>query len=81
MDQKILKTGDRVRLRLMGDASWVHGFVDLASSNGEAIMVRLDGALRDSKGGMYFSAIPLLVDYQRERVHNFTGDDYELEFQ
>lgn len=76
---KVIEKGDKIRLRRLETDEWTAGIVDIASPNGEAIMVVLDGPIRDAEGGMYLNAIPLIVNYAQSRVFDFNGTSYFMD--
>jgi hypothetical protein len=76
----ILHRGDIVRIRLFGSGhEWCEGRVAVASCNGEAVGLLLDGAVAAS-GGMYVGAIALYVDYLAGTVTDLAGEQFELEY-
>jgi hypothetical protein len=75
-----LKRGDYVRVRQSAKDDWTPAFVALASDCDPAsVMLILDGAVRDSRGGFIANALPLWIDYGKETVFNLWGDSYEIE--
>jgi hypothetical protein len=75
-----LKRGDYVRVRHGEGDAWAPAFVALASdSDPSSVMLMLDGAVRDSRGGFIAKALPLWIDYGKETVFSLWGDSYEIE--
>jgi hypothetical protein len=76
----MLQRGDRVRVRKAETSDdWVPGRVILASENGQAVGLLLDGMVR-AAGGFVGGALPLMIDYERETVRGvLDGTGYEIE--
>ncbi len=76
----ILKQGCLVRIRCLEDDEWCEGIVALASSNGKSVAVTLDGMVRTSGGGIIAGVLPLIIDYETEKVTGLDGTEYEVEY-
>jgi ribosomal protein S27AE len=75
-----LKRGDHVRVRLRPDDDWTRAITAVASdSDPSSVVLLLDGAVRDSRGGFIAKALPLTIDYGAGTVISLFGDPYEIE--
>ena len=69
----MFKVGDEIRIRRKGDTEWTPGIVDIASPNGQSLMVVVADPV-------FRLAIPLMVDYDKGTVRSLTGGEYEIDF-
>jgi hypothetical protein len=79
---RLLKRGDVVRVRLVGDedSDWCVGWVALASNtNPASAMIILNGMVRTRTGGVVGGVLPVTVDYTAEKVTAALMDDSEYD--
>jgi hypothetical protein len=75
-----LKRGGRLRIRLHDPDDWTPAFVEMASDTEPAsLLLRLDGPVRTSDGGLIANLLPIYIDYGQEKVTSVFGDTYEIE--
>lgn len=74
----MLRTGDVVRVRQVGDTHWTEAKVALASPNGKSIALELDGQ-RQNVAYQAFASPHATIDYDAETVIGLTGHEYEVD--
>lgn len=77
-DVAILRKGDVVRVRHVGDSEWCIARVAIASANGKSVALYLDDAVR-ANDGIIAGVLPLNINFEAESVTGLTGDEYEIE--
>lgn len=76
--QRILRTGDLVRVRHEEGDEWCTALVAIASASGKSVALHLDGAVRAGKG-IIVGVLPLNIDYDARTVTSLIGDEYEID--
>jgi len=76
-----LRAGEAIRIRLAGSSDeWIEGRDILASEgNPSSVGLMVSGMVRSGGGAWIGGGLPLIVDYEAQRVTSLIDDEYEIE--
>lgn len=77
--QRILRTGDRVRVHSEATEEWTEAVVVVASENGKSVGLRFDGVIKLPGGGLVANGLMLSIDYEKETITDLFGNELEME--
>ena len=75
---RMLIQGEVVRVRKCGYSEWTRGVVELVSPNGKSVALAIEQFI-PARDGFVGGVLPLLIDYENERIEGLDDTEYEIE--